>query len=765
MTAAMKNGFKAVLFLSAFLLGALFPAGCSAERIAPNFPGPEDGLNFDQPPEGWDEAIPLGNGALGALVWGDGQPIRISLDRADLWDLRPVPEFSSPEYDFETMRRWHLEGRTEDLIRLYEKPYNRPAPTKIPAGRIELALGPAGGDFRQSILSLEDAVATDRFGSGAAGQFVVHARRPLGMIRLTGVDPSSVKARLVAPDFAGEVRNLASGGIEAGDLAQLGYPSPERSNGPGWAAFHQQGAEGFHFAIYFAWAQKGDEWIGMWSISSSLESGEPAERAKATVVSAMETGWNTLLSEHRQWWKDYWSQSTIRLPNPILERQWFLEQYKFGSASRRESPPISLQAIWTADNGGLPPWKGDFHHDLNTELSYWPCYSANRLTQGMTYLGWLWKTRTAGFDWTRRFFKLPGLNVPMTTDLEGRQIGGWRQYTHSATTAAWLAHHFYLHWKYSKDRAFLEERAYPYLHDAAVFLEAFTSHKDGQGKRTFPLSASPEINDNRPDAWFLEPTNYDVALSRWLFGAAGELADELGLNQDADRWRQVLNELPELAVDDDGLLVAPGYPLKESHRHFSHLMAIHPLGLLDWYRGGRDREIIAKSIAYLEHLGTDWWTGYSFAWLANLDARIGNGEGAQEVLEIFSTAFTLKNSFHCNGDQSGKGFSRFTYRPFTLEGNFAAAAGIQEMLLQSHGGIVRLFPAVPDSWKDVSFTTLRAEGAFLISAQRSNGEVTHVEILSEKGGPLRIASPNGGPDLSFDTTPGETLTLTTTDFD
>jgi hypothetical protein len=108
----------------------------------------------------------------------------------------------------------------------------------------------------------------------------------------------------------------------------------------------------------------------------------------------------------------------------------------------------------------------------------------------------------------------------MTADLNGNQIGGWRQYTHSATTAAWLAHHFYLHWRYSRDRVFLRERAYPYLRDAAIFLEAYTARRDAQGKRTHRLSASPEIHDNRPEAWFPTVTNYDLALERWLFGAA-----------------------------------------------------------------------------------------------------------------------------------------------------------------------------------------------------------------------------------------------------
>ena len=759
------SGFpRRFLFLSLLLGGLLLIPGCGSTQIEPNYPGPEDGLVFDQPPSAWDEALPLGNGMMGALIWGDGFPVRISLDRADLWDLRPVPEFSSEEYDFQTMRRWHLDGRTDDLIRLYEAPYNRPAPTKIPAGRIELALDPGSGNFQRSALSLVDAVATAQFGAGSSAQFLVHARRPLGVVRLRGPAASSLQPTLIAPDFAGEAENLASGGIDAGDLAQLGYPSPERTEGPGWTAFHQQGADGFNFAIYFSWTSTDNEWLGMWSIASSLEADDPLEEARETVMHGQETGWDALLTEHRNWWMEYWTQSSIQLPDPVLERQWFLEQYKFGAASRQNAPPISLQAIWTADNGGLPPWKGDYHHDLNTELSYWPCYSANRLVQGMTFLDWLWETRSAGFDWTHRFFKLPGLNVPMTTDLKGRQIGGWRQYTHSATTAAWLAHHFYLHWKYSQDRVFLEQQAYPYLQDAATFLDAFTGRTNADGVRTFPLSASPEINDNRPEAWFLEPTNYDLALARWLFGAASELAGELNYTEEAARWSAVLEEIPELAVGEEGLLVAPDYPLKESHRHFSHLMAIHPLGLLDWNRGGRDREIIEKSLSHLARIGTDWWTGYSFAWLASLQARAGDGEGARRSLEIFSTAFTLRNSFHCNGDQSGKGFSRFTYRPFTLEGNFAAAAGIQEMLLQSQGGVLRLFPAIPASWENVRFTTLRAEGAFVVSAVRTNGAVSQARILCEKGGPLRIASPNGGPELSFATEAGQTLTLTADDF-
>ncbi len=728
---------------------------CGQPTVEVNLPGPEDGLHYVSPAEVWDEALPLGNGIMGALVWGDGNPLKISLDRSDLWDLRKVPEFYSEEYTFELMRQWHLEEKTADLIRLYEDPYHRPAPTRIPAGRIELDLGPEQA-FTNADLALIDAAATITL-TGLNVQVLVHAEEPVGMIRIDSDTSPSVG--LLPPPFAGKVENRAQGGIGAGDLAQLGYSAPVQTAGDNWKAYYQEGAEGFRFAVFVGWRDDQTDWKAVWSVASSFESEDPLTLAKQRVFRTLEVFDDTRIT-HSAWWNRYWRSSSVRLPNPVLERQWFLDQYKFGSAARRWAPPISLQAVWTADDGKLPPWKGDYHHDLNTQLSYWPCYTGNHLDEGLGYLDWLWDTRDTAFDWTERFFQLPGLNVPMTADLEGRQIGGWRQYTHSATTAAWLAQHFYLHWKFSADREFLETRAYPYLKDASTFLEAFTKPRNAGGLRSFPLSASPEINDNRPEAWFSQATNYDLALTRWLFQATSELGEELGLTTEAANWRKILSELPQLASDEEtGLLVAPSYPLDTSHRHFSHLMAIHPLGLIDQSQGPGAEEIVKASLRHLEALGSDWWTGYSFSWYANLLAWAGEGEKAEKALETFSTAFTLRNSFHCNGDQSGQGYSRYTYRPFTLEGNFAAAAGTQEMLLQSHRGVVEVFPAVPDSWSDISFTTLRSQGAFLISAVRSGGKTTLVNVLSEKGGTLRLASPFTGKEETIETYPGQTIVL------
>jgi len=467
----------------------------------------------------------------------------------------------------------------------------------------------------------------------------------------------AVSPELIIPNFGGPLKNPEPRSTLDMELGLLGYEPPQRASGKNWIGYSQKGWQDFFFAVVLMWKKTEKTWSGSWSIATSKERANPIEVAKKRCEKALAKGFEKMFQEHKAWWDSFWDKSSVRVPNEIIERQWYLEMYKFGAAARADTPPIALQGPWTADNGLIPPWKGDYHHDLNTELSYWPAYSGNHLEGEEGYINWLWKTMPKAKAWTKRFFERPGLNVPMTADLNQEQIGGWHQYTHSATTAGWLAHHFYLHWRYSMDRDFLREKAYPWLRETAIFFEAITE-KDAEGKRTLPLSSSPEINDNRLDAWFPSITNYDLALIRFTFEKSAELADLLGKADEAAHWLKVLNEMPDFSVDPKGkgLLVARNYPLPFSHRHFSHLMAIHPLGLIQWEKCPEDKEFIKSSLSDLERFGTEWWTGYSFSWLASLAARSRDGHKAEKALEIFATAFCLRSSFHCNGDQSGKGY-------------------------------------------------------------------------------------------------------------
>jgi alpha-L-fucosidase 2 len=363
------------------------------------------------------------------------------------------------------------------------------------------------------------------------------------------------------------------------------------------------------------------------------------------------------------------------------------------------------------------------------------------MMQESGYISWLEKNKPEFERYTREYFGVSGLNVPGVTTLTGQPMGGWIQYSFGPSVSAWLAHHFYLHWRYTMDREFLEKEAYPWIKEVAEFLDEL-SVIDENGLRRLPLSSSPEIYNNSREAWFTDITNFDLGLVRWVFEKASELAGEMGYDEEAVKWKTILSQWPLYDIDPEtGFTYVKGKPYNESHRHFSHLIAFHPLGLVDISKGEEDQQIIRSTISTLDKVGPDWWCGYSYSWLGNLKARAFDGRGAAEALKTFATDFCLKNSFHVNGDQSGTGKSKFTYRPFTLEGNFAFAAGIQEMLLQSQGDIIRIFPAIPASWRDVSFRNLRAQGAFLISAEKKDGILTEITILSETGGRLLIQNP------------------------
>ena len=701
-------------------------------------------LKFFNLASSWDEAVPLGNGMLGALVWQKGDNLRFSVDRADLWDLRPMENLDKPEFSFKWVQE-QLKNNNYKLVQdMFDKPYdNAPAPSKIPGAAFEFGTK-RFGKVEQVRLSIDEAICETRWANGTVLHTFVDATKPVGWFWFEKV-PEDFVPVLLPPLYQKADETFVGNSLTGQDLKGLGYEQGRVMGGKDKLVYRQKGWNGFEYEVAVAWHYSSDHTlVGAWSISSSLSEKEDEKTAGEIVTEQLrKMKFGPAFILHKKWWQDFWSKSAISLPDSSLEKQWYLEQYKFGSVARADAPPISLQAVWTADNGKIPPWKGDFHHDLNTQLSYWPAYSSNHLDLEEGYENWLWKYRDTFKKYTKTYFGTSGMNVPGVTTLTGEPMAGWIQYSLGPTVGCWLAQHFYLHWVYSKDEKFLNEKAYPWLKDIATYLDEI-SIKDETGMRKLPISSSPEINDNSAKAWFTQTTNFDLSFIRWTFEKAAELADASGKTQEAEKWRTILNEWPMLALDNaGGLAFAPNYPYEVSHRHFSHLVGWHPLGIVDWSKGEKDRQIIKVTLANLEKTGSDFWCGYSFSWLGNLYARAFMGDKAAETLRIFSSNFCLPNSFHANGDQSGKGYSKFTYRPFTLEGNFAFAAGVQEMLLQSHTGIVQIFPAIPESWKDVAFQTLRAEGAFLVSARQKEGKVEKVEITSEKGGTCKLKNPFG----------------------
>ncbi|WP_152270237.1 glycosyl hydrolase family 95 catalytic domain-containing protein [Agriterribacter humi] len=719
---------------------------CTLTLLLPLFllaqPARQHDLYFKQLATVWDEAIPLGNGTVGALIWQKGDHLRFSLDRSDIWDMRPLKGLHRKEFSYQWIEEQINKKDYKPVQEYFDAPYDRePAPSKIPAGALEFKI-PADTKVKSVRLMLANALCEVQWENGMILKTFVHATEPVGWFRFENFSEDFIP-RLIAPPYQSDIKEGGEvNSLVGDDLARLGYKQGKIQQQGNSITYRQEGWGGFTYEITVQWKKINAATIeGVWSVSSQYPNKKINPAASVVVNNSIHKGFKQNYTAHLTWWKSFWSKSAIHVPDTLLEKQWYLEQYKFGSAARRGAPPISLQAVWTADNGRIPPWKGDFHHDLNTQLSYWPAYSSNHLEEALGYIDHLDENKPNYKRYTKLFFGKEGLAVPGVTTLDGTEMGGWTQYSLSPTVSSWLAHHYYLQWKYSMDKSFLKNSAYPWLKETCTFLESITV-KDEKGLRKLPLSSSPEINDNRIDAWFHQNTNYDLALMKFSFTAAAEMARALGLTKEATRWEKILSEFGDYSITaNDELMFAPTLPYNQSHRHFSHLMAIHPLSLIKWEDGEKAQSIIKNTIALLEKIGPDYWCGYSYSWLGNIMARAKDGEGAVKTLQIFAKAFCLPNSFHVNGDQTKSGYSKFTYRPFTLEGNFAFAAGLQEMLLQSYAGFIEIMPAVPQAWKDISFKQLRAEGAFLVDARKENGKIREIKIVAEKGGKTRLKLP------------------------
>lgn len=722
----------------------------TATTTATGAPRPDAELSLRAPIDRWDEAIPIGSGRLGALLWGGDHVLRVSLDRADLWDRRPVAAFDAPTFNWRGMRAAVAAGDHEFLRNQFERPYrDSPHPTKLPAGRLYLEFEP-DQHVDCFTLNLREAVATAHLTGGQVSVFGDAVRGRL-MIRLRGID---ARLRIALPPFA---EHEAPDASDRRALQRLGYEAGTCGADDMFTWAHQPCAEGASYAIVAARSRPAaDESLIALDVTLGDTETDPVATARASLAETLALGFDGALEAHVEWWRAFWERSGVRTGDDSIDRHYHLVRYLGGAASRRGAPPMALQGIWTADEGKIPPWKGDYHHDLNSQLCYWPYLAMDDLEQGASFLDWLWDLLPAAQRFARSFYDTEGACLPATCGIDGQPMGGWHQYSFSPTCSAWLAHAFVRHWRYTMDHEFLADRAWPFCQQIAQCLHELLE-PDESGTLSLPLSSSPEIHDNRPEAWFSANTNFDVALLRWLFGAMVEMSEALGEHDEARHWRDVLARLPALAVGEavpNGapgpvLHVAPEESLAQSHRHPSHMMAIHPLGLIHVEAEPDQRSLVRNTVRQLDFLGTAYWTGYTFTWGACIAARAGLAERALAMLEMYLKITVSRNGFHLNGDYRQLGLLAAQYRPFTLEGNFAAAEAVHEMLLQSWGGVIRVFPATPDAWPEASFASLRAEGAFRVSAARRAGLTQHVRIVAERDGPVRLRDPFPGRPASW----------------
>lgn len=689
-------------------------------------------LEFNQTVARWDEAIPLGNGLCGALIWGGSRALRFSLDRNDIWDNTPFPGIQSPDFRYARMVELARKGDEAGIREIFDAPYNHPVPTKLPAGKIIVDLGVEENVV--SHLSLAEATAVITAGGVRAESFL-HAQKGIGILRINR-PLSGIGIAVQNPEYgvAGEepANSAEIDSVQTASLKILRYPLPDIVDTEREKYFVQAIDDTFSYGIFLKLAERDGQTLAAFAVGTSHDGADWIAEIRSSLEGVLAQGYDEFRKEHLLWWEEYWSRSSLSLPNRYYEKMWYLANYLLASCSREGHFPMPLQGVWTADDGGLPPWKGDYHHDLNTQLSYYSYLKANHLPEGKCFLDYLWSLKPVAEQFARSFYGVDeGLCLPAVMTQKGEALGGWGMYSLSPVNQIWLCQAFERYWKATGDREFLQQRAYPYFKGTAQMILGLLEERDGL--YYLPVSSSSEIHDDTIDSFLTPNSNYDLSLMRYLFGTLAEMASELELKE-GEEWRQALGKLPPLAVNSRGvLMLSPDEELLESHRHFSHLMAIHPLRLLSYDRP-EDRRIIDASIHNLEILGTGYWCGYSFAWMAELYALQRNGNGAAYQLRVFWENTCSQNGFHLNGDYKKRGTSQFHYRPFTLEGNFCAADALQEMLLQSEGNHLRLFPAIPEEWKTgtVSFEDFRAEQGLLVSAEMRDGEIVSLTLKPEK---------------------------------
>ena len=708
-------------------------------------------MTFHGPILKWDEALPLGNGKMGCLVWGTPDQLRFSLDRPDIWD-RTVPKHTEDdEFTYSYLVSLVREKNTEKIREIFDAPYQYTVPTKLPAGKLIMT---SEETIISQSLDLQTAEAVITLGQNAAQnkiRAICHAVNGTGMIR-TEAFVSVLSVLLENPEYGTEEKKDSEYDpehrtISQGSLKQLYYPEAERGTRQEgdiklcW--FIQKVDEQFSYGIILGekpW-ENGTDYF--YKIITSKDGNNWFEDSVQNLIKELRKGYDYWYDSHIEWWTQYWNKSNISIPDKMMEKQWYITNYLFGSCSRKDGFPMSLQGVWTADDGCLPPWKGDYHNDLNTQLSYTHFLKADHLDEGRAFIDFLWSLRKEAADFARRFYGTDGICLPGVMTIDGKALGGWPMYSLSPVQQIWLCKSFDDFYRYTDDTEFLKNRAWIYFKETADCITQLLTERDG--KLYLPVSSSPEIHDDEAQSWVTPNSNYDLSLLHYLYETLTCYARTLE-NGEEQKYREILDRLPELAVDERNvLMLSPDEVLTESHRHLSNAMPICPLDQLS-YDNPEDKEIIDAVIFDYEKLGTGLWVGFSFAWMSHLYSIAHNGEGAAEQLKIFWNNFCSPNGFHLNGDYKKRGYSTFHYRPFTLEANMFAADGLQEMLMQMKHGVLELFPAIPDEWKNskVGFYGFRGEGGIIVSAEMEKGKVTMLRISSEKAVTFRLKNPENG---------------------
>jgi hypothetical protein len=698
----------------------------------------------------WDFPLPRthtgilqGNGTMGAMVWGEGSVLRITIGRADLWDHRGGMPWTE-KMSYANIRAC-LEAKDEKGLReLFERTQNAPGeparPSVIPIGRVEIDFG-TGSELLHGQLDLDTGKASIqvlRKGRTRRLRIALSMRDPVMCVSFEGgLKPEAVR-HVTAWDYVGETLKSisfpAARQIPDGDLG--GWVQELPADPPICVGYRQQGS-----ALYIATARGN-------GVEGSVQ------QAKQTINAASKAGFERLQARNAKWWADYWKGVPhIDVPNERVSFMYDYGMYKFAGLTNPEGVAATLQGPWIEEYQ-MPPWCSDYHFNINVQLCYQPAYHGNRLE----HLKPLWALIASWQETLRHNAKVflgidDGVMLPHAVDDRCTCMGGFWTGSVDHGCTAWVALMMFRYYRYTMDGSFLRDTAWPFMRGAMRVYEGMLE-KDSD---TFvlPVSVSPEYRGASMNAWGRN-ASFQLACVHALAEALIQAADQLGQAPDPI-WPEILEKLPKACLTGDParpeIALWEGTPLEESHRHHSHLGGIAPFDIFD-LEDEKWQPILERSIAKWIYRGPGLWSGWCVPWAAMIHTRFGNAEMAETLIEATKRFFTNEGHGTLH-DANVPGFTLMGIRAtgkhhnrkeiMQMDAGMAATAAVQEMMLHVRRGVNILFAGAPREWKHVRFGPMRTDGGFLVSAERERGVVAQVKVQSPFGGVLRLKNPWDGP--------------------